>query len=143
MTSADGPLHEAARRIWAAAAAAVAVDETLTVSDRLLMDLEKRLRRWIGAEGYASLLARSIAEVLPEHAAITTVSNLVNDESELAHRAAGEPVAQQQALLALLVAMMQQLGAIIGENLAVRLIEQSATPSPRGPAGDQNFDTSS
>jgi hypothetical protein len=37
--------------------------------------------------------------------------------------------------------MMRQLGGIIGINLAIRLIEQSGTPSPSANAGDEHTDT--
>lgn len=129
-------LHDVAVRMWNATAASVAQDATDVVGERLFTTLEAGLRRWIGAEGYASLLARAAAEVLPQHPALASVPNLIYDESALPETTSADNRLQRLALLALLVAMMRQLGGIIGEPLAVRLIEQSGTPSSHGPAGE-------
>lgn len=143
MSDGETRLHDVAVQLWGAAVVAVASEDAPVVSEHLFVHLEAGLRRWIGAEGYASLLSRSLSEVLPMHPALSTIPNLLVDELELpAHTRADSP-AQRDAILALLTAMMRTLGRIIGENLAVRLIAQSATPSPRGAAGDMNSDTSS
>jgi hypothetical protein len=39
--------------------------------------------------------------------------------------------------------MMQHLGGIIGDNMAVRLFEQTITPRQRGVAGVESNETSS
>lgn len=135
-------MHEVAARLWDGAAATPSEsDDVLALCDRLFTKLEAGLRRWIGAEGYASLLARSVADVLPLHPALMTVPNIITDESEVAHFTPVDGSEQRTAVLVLLVAMMRQLGGIIGINLAIRLIEQSGPQRPRTNAGDEHTDT--
>ena len=142
MTTRDARMEEVAGRLWTAAAAgATESGDSLARCERLFTDIEAGLRRWIGAEGYASLLSRSAADVLPVYPALLTIPNLITDESEISSSTAADGAAQRTAVLALLVAMMRQLGGIIGDNLAVRLIEQSGTPSPRGIAGEVPTET--
>jgi len=132
-----------AHRLWDATAQHLGdSDDVLVICELLLTRLEARLRRWIGAEGYASLLSRSVAESIHDQPALTTIPNLVADETETAAMTANENE-QRDAVLALLVTMMQQLGGIIGDNMAIRLIEQSGTPSPRGVAGSEHNEPSS
>jgi hypothetical protein len=101
--------------------------------------LEAGLRRWIGAEGYAALLSRSVADTLPEHPVLSTISDLGVDEVVSASPPMPVTVAdaavRRDAIIALMAAMMRQLGGIIGEAMAIRLIELSGTPTPRGIAG--------
>jgi hypothetical protein len=142
MTTQEARMEEVAVRLWDEAGSAhTNSDEVLANCERLFIKLEAGLRRWIGAEGYASLLARSVDHVLPLHPALVTVPNLITDEGEVVHGIPVDGSAQRTAVLALLVAMMRQLGGIIGINLAIRLIEQSGTPSPSANAGDEHTDT--
>ncbi len=135
-------MEAVAVRLWDGAGSAHAnSDDVLANCERLFTKLEAGLRRRIGAEGYASLLARSVDHVLPLHPALVTVPNLVTDEGDVVHGTPVDGPAQRTAVLALLVAMMRQLGGIIGINLAIRLIEQSGTPSLGANAGDAHTDT--
>lgn len=129
----DETMAAVAQRLWQATARqAQRPDDALAVCDLLLTALEARLRRWIGAEGYASLLSRSVAETRRIHPVLATIPNLLVDESESSAAGIAAEPAQREAILALLVTMMRQLGRIIGAPMAMRLIEQSAVPTPRG-----------
>lgn len=136
-------------RLWDSAAATCAdAADTATVIDVVLARLESGLRRWIGAEGYAALLSRAMAHVVPTHPALTRIVDLgvPGSDSEVAipDNAADDSGAERRdAIIALLSAMMQQLGGIIGDNMAIRLFEQTITPSQRGTAGVESNESSS
>jgi hypothetical protein len=67
----------------------------------------------------------------------------MNGETDTSADVMAEPLAQREACIALLVTMMRQLGRIVGESMAIRLIEQSGTPGARGVAGPEHNDLSS
>ncbi|MCZ8204376.1 hypothetical protein [Gemmatimonas sp.] len=138
------PMRVVALRLWDATAHHTGTpDDVLAICEALLAQLDARLRRWIGAEGYGSLLSRSVAETLATHPVLATIPNLLNDETETSVDVTAESLAQREACIALLVTMMRQLGRIVGESMAIRLIEQSGTPGARGVAGPRHNDLSS
>lgn len=125
---------DAARSLWTrgggdsrqAAEVAEAVEYVRTV-------LRSRLGRWIGADGYRALLARARNQIREEHPALDGLAGLgeVEPVSTAAVAAQGaEAVAA--GMVALLSTMTGLLGRIIGEEMAVRLVEQVDIPSPRG-----------
>jgi hypothetical protein len=133
--------HRVAERIWerAAAGAIPAGDVDATV-EQVLTIVEAGLRRWIGAEGYAGLLSRAAMETLPTAPALAGISDVVTEPLEGVGQTTFTPVQTQQAVVALLVTMIRLLGTIIGEDMAIRLIELSGTPSTRGIAGAETND---
>jgi hypothetical protein len=141
MTTPAARLEAVAVRLWEAAQSAPpTADEGRATGARLFLTLEAGLGRWIGVEGYEALLARSVDQVLPVHPALVTVPPLLPEDGEGVHGFPGDGAAQRTAVLALLVAMMRQLGGIIGLTLAMRLFEQSGTPSPGANAGHEHTD---
>lgn len=146
MTTREAVEEQVARRLWARATEQVApaTDSTLVI-DQLLTSIEAGLRRWVGAEGYAALLSRAVALTLPAHAALSAVADLAVPEKPSLDGDAPrfEDDAIREAVIALLAAMMRQLGGIIGAPMAIRLIEISGTPTPRGIAGPDDSDTPS
>jgi hypothetical protein len=124
-------------RLWEAATATCAGSPgAAVVVDVLLVRLESGLRRWIGAEGYAALL-------LPAHPALAGIADIGAHPVEPGIAVPDDDEARQQAILALLCTMMQHLGGIIGDNMAVRLFEQTITPRQRGVAGVESNETPS
>jgi len=109
--------------------------------DHLLTQVEAGLRRWIGAEGYAALLSRAVAQTVPSHPALANITDLGIDLPANGVAPEVSSSATQDAVIALLVTMMQQLGLIIGEEMAIRLMELSGKPSTRGVAGDETNDS--
>lgn len=91
--------------------------------------MSENLSRWVGVDGSTALFARAIAEAKLEHPALSNVrysrhSSVCLDglaESAQIHgsRAAAEGVT------AVLTALIELLGRLIGEDLAIRLVEQS------------------
>lgn len=132
MTPAETAANVAARRLWERAVAASPADaDAYATTDRVLTELEGGLRRWVGAEGYAALLRRATAMTLPTHPALARIEDLgINPPP-----ASDAPVRDDDvraAVVALLAALMQLMGRIIGLEMAMRLVEKLGQPSPRG-----------
>jgi hypothetical protein len=124
---------DAARRLWARAAGnGSAPQEVGAAADRMCAQLRVGLGRWIGAEGYRALLERALGLARAEHPALGGLSCLGGDGAMMAAvraHGAGEVTA---GLVASVAALIELLGRIIGEEMAVRLVEQVGMPSPRG-----------
>ncbi len=103
---------EAARRLWAGESAATASPEVVVAAiERARARLRLGLGRWIGVDGYGVLLERVLEEADTENA---------TDE-------APEKIRNFVAVVALL---MDRLSQVIGEELAIRLVEQAWIASP-------------
>jgi hypothetical protein len=125
---------EAAQRLWARAAGDSSAPADVTAAaERMCAQLRAGLGRWIGAQGYRALLERALSQTRPEHPALGGLSCLAEYEPvpETAVRAQG-PGDMGAGLVALVAALVDLLGRIVGEEMAVRLVEQIGTPSRRG-----------
>jgi hypothetical protein len=95
--------------------------------------LRTGLGRWIGSEGYQALFDRALALTRAQHPALGNVSCLGGDEPGTAAAVRAHGAADVAAgMVALVTAVIELLGRIIGDEMAVRLVEQIAVPSPRG-----------
>jgi hypothetical protein len=136
MTARDMTPMAVAIRLWEAAAATCTdAPDAPVVVDAVLVRVEAGLRRWIGAEGYAALLSRAVDQVLTAHPALAGIAELGTRAVESGTIVPDDDEARRHAILALLCTMMHHLGGIIGDNMAVRLFEQTISPSQRGIAG--------
>jgi len=132
MTQRSAAAIEAARRLWAGDGKVTAPEEVAAEVDRVCAQLDAGLARWVGAEGYRVLLDRALGLTRAEHPALDNVScrggdQLVVTAAVRAHGAA-EVVAGMVTLLATLIDL---LGRIFGEEMAVQLLERARTPSRR------------
>jgi hypothetical protein len=125
---------EAARRLWARYAGDEATAEGLAAaSERLFSELEARLARWVGAEGSHVLWGRALRLAQAGHPALGSLS-----DSEWGGRAVVSAVqahgARQVAagIMSVIATLIDLLGRIIGQEMAVRLVEQTGAPSPQG-----------
>jgi hypothetical protein len=128
---------DVARRLWERAAGdATAPEEIAAAISRVCAQLSAGLGRWIGAEGYRALLDRSIILMRGQHPSLDSVSCVGGDEmmTAAAVRAYGARAIVED-VEALLATVIELLGRIIGDEMAVRLVEQLGIPSPRGVAG--------
>lgn len=129
---------EAARRLWTGVAGDVTGPDQVAVgAARLFARLRAGLGRWVGVEGYCALLDRAIALVRAEHPALDSLSCRREDEPVTIEtvRAHGPPQVAA-GVVALLAALIELLGRIVGDEIAVRLVEQTADPTPDGVAGN-------
>jgi hypothetical protein len=134
-------VQRVAERIWARAAGdVIPVGDVDATVELVLTIMEAGLRRWIGSEGYAALLSRAAAETLPMAPALAGIPDLFAAPPDGVNRTRFPAADTGQAVVALLVTMVRLLGTIIGESMAIRLIELSGTPSTRGIASPKTND---
>jgi hypothetical protein len=122
-----------ARRLWARTAAdASTPGEVAAAAERLCTQLRSGLGRWIGADGYRVLLDRALALVRPAHPALGGLSCLGEDNPTTATAAQAYGAREVAAgIVALVAALIELLGRIIGDEMAARLVEQTGVASPR------------
>jgi hypothetical protein len=120
--------NAAARDLWARCAGdASAPEEVAAAAERMGAELSAVLGRWIGAEAYRVLLERALVLARTEHPALGGLSRLGGDGpgATAAVRAQGSDEVAA-GLMALVSGLIELLGRIIGEEMAVRLVEQTA-----------------
>ena len=125
---------DAARRLWARVSGeSNAPVDVAAAADRLFTQSGEGLSRWIGTEGYRTLHDRALRMARSEHPALDGLSCLGGDHAAIAATVRANGAAQMaDGMVAWVAAMMDVLGRIIGEETAVRLVEETAVPSPRG-----------
>lgn len=125
---------DVARRLWARVAGDTsAPEEVAAAAARMCTQLRGGLGHWVGADGYRVTLDRALVLAQAEHPALGYLSCLGGDEpvTTAAVRAHGSGKVAA-GLVALVAAFIELLGLIIGEEMAVRLVEQIGIPSPGG-----------
>jgi hypothetical protein len=133
---------EVARLLWTGAAGDTkSPDEVAAAVERTCIQLRAGLGRWIGAMGYRTLLDRALVLARAEHPALGSLSCYGGDEEMITAAVRAHGAAEVAAgMVALVAGLVELLGRIIGEEMAVRLVEQtgvqtgrdSERPSPRG-----------
>lgn len=136
MTRRPATATEAARRLWEIPGDGTAPEAVAAHADRVCADLRVGLERWIGAEGYRVLLDRSLVLARMEHAALRDLGCRGGEPTAIAAavRAHG-PARLRAAMVTLLGALIELLGRIIGEDMAVRIVQQTLVPAPRDAPG--------
>jgi hypothetical protein len=129
-----GAANNAARWLWERVAGNATKPEQLAAAaDRMCAQLRAGLGRWIGTDGYQALLDRALVVARQEHPALGNFSCLGGDEQSTAAAVGAHGAADVVAgMVALVTAVIELLGRIIGDEMAVRLVEQLAVPSQRG-----------
>lgn len=133
MTSPSAAATDAARRLWARVSGeSKTPEEVATAAERLFAQSREGLGRWIGAEGYRTLHDRALGMARLKHPALHGLSCLGGDQAAIAAAVRANGAAQMaDGMVAWVAAMMDVLGRIIGQETAVRLVEETAMPSPR------------
>lgn len=91
------------------------------------------LARWIGRDGYRALFRRAREEELPTHPALSGLDCDGADSERLAAAVAAYGAdAVSAAVLALVTALIALLGRVVGEEMAIQLVEQAVTGRPAG-----------
>jgi len=145
MTAQSTPATDSARGLWARAVGdATAPEEVAAAAERMCTQLRTGLGRWIGADGYRALLDRALGGVRAEHPALGDLPCLGGDvPATMAVVRAQGAGAVAAGLVALVAALIELLGRIIGDEMALRLVEQMGIPSRHGvvsaePAGGRD-----
>jgi hypothetical protein len=104
-------------------------------TERVCGRVSEYLSRWVGTDGSGALFARALASAQAEHPALGNVrysrqSAVCLDglaESARTHGAG----AAADGVTAILAALIELLGRLIGDDIAIRLVEQSmSTQTP-------------
>jgi hypothetical protein len=130
------PAQAAAIQIWSRALGDSAeATQVGRAADGVFASLRIGLGRWIGVDGYRALLTRTRAEIRTNHPVLAELSCLGDEEAAtgaaLQAHGAGAVAA---GMIALLTTMIDLLGRIMGEEMALHLVEQSGHPLARNAA---------
>jgi hypothetical protein len=140
MTPRSAAATEVARRLWERAAGDTdSAVEVAVAATRMCTELRAGLSRWVGSMGYRALIDRALLLARAEHPALGSLSCHGGDEPASSAAVRVHSAAEvATGMVALVAALVELLGRIIGEEMAVRLVEQTAmkreteTPRPRG-----------
>lgn len=124
---------DAARRIWVrGGGGATSAEEVGAATQRVCDELRAGLSRWVGAEGYRALLDRALVLSITEHPVLSNISCHDGDALAAAVAARAHGTTQLAAgVVALVATLTELLGRIIGEEMAVQLVDRTGTSSPR------------
>jgi hypothetical protein len=101
--------------------------------------LRLRLGRWIGATGYRALLDRALGLARAEHPALGGLSCHGEEELDVAAAVRAHGAAEVAAgMMAVVAVLIDLLGRLIGEEMALRLVEQAGTESASQRASPPN-----
>ena len=123
---------EAARRLWVHYAGDEATGEGLAAaSERLFAELEARLARWVGAEGFHVLWGRALRLAQAGHPALGNLSDRGWGMPAVVSAVQAHGARQVTAgIISVIATLIDLLGRIIGEEMAVRLVERTGQQSP-------------
>ncbi len=125
-----------AQRLWEREGVHHASPEaTAALVERVCVDLRMGISRWIGSAGYGVLLEGALVDVRKSHPVLIGLSCLGDHaEASIAAVRVSGPERMQQGFVALVDAMIERLGRVVGTEMAVRLVEHAWA----GPPGRSN-----
>jgi hypothetical protein len=101
-------------------------EEVAKATERMCIQLRLGLGRWIGVMGYRALLDRSIGLARAEHPALGGLSCHGEEEPAVTAAVRAHGAAKVAAgMMAVVAVLIDLLGRIIGEEMALRLVEQT------------------
>lgn len=127
MTRKPGAETEVAPLLWARTAGdSNSPEDVVAGAEHTCIQLRAGLGRWIGAMGYRALLDRALLLARVEHPALGTLSCYGGDEEMIAVAVRTYGATEvANGMEALVFRLVELLGRIIGEEMAVRLVEQT------------------
>lgn len=117
--------RRAARRHWAWVASGASTPTDVAVAvDRTVVQLRAGLSRWIGLPGYLTLMDRALRATITDHPALRNLSFDGGDEKATMLAVSQYGAAEVEAATVELVAtVIELLGRLIGDEMALRLVE--------------------
>jgi hypothetical protein len=99
-------------------------------------NLYRELSRWVGPDGCHALFARALAETRPQYPALEKIQLRPRSEAYIegiadSIMARGDPETAE-ALESMLIRLVELLGRLIGDDMAMKLIERSLAASESG-----------
>jgi hypothetical protein len=123
-----------AQDVWALAAGdSTSPEEVAAAAERTCTDLYTGLSRWIGTMGYRILFDRALALARAEHPALSGLECLGGQAVTTDIQPAPSAAEVAAGMVALVANLVELLGRIVGEEMAVRLVEQTAGERQTGP----------
>jgi hypothetical protein len=131
MAQGSSTATEVARGFWARDVVDVSAPEEVTAeAERICAQLQTGLARWVGSAGYRMLVGRALELARAEHPALGKISFNGNDREEIAAAVRAHGAAEvTAAIVALVVTMIDLLGRIVGEEMAVELVKRTEAAS--------------
>jgi len=133
MTQKSAAATEVARHLWEGAVGDSGAPEDVAVAaTRMCTELRAGLTRWVGAMAYRALIDRALLLARAEHPALGSLSCHGGDEPVTTAAVRAHSAAEvATAMVALVAALVELLGRILGEEMAVRLVEQTGMKNVR------------
>jgi len=133
MTQRSAAATEVARRLWQLSVGDSTTPEDVAVAaTRMCTGLRVGLTRWVGGMGYRALIDRALLLARAEHPALGSLSCHGGDEPVTTAAVRAHSAAEVgTGMVALVAALVELLGRILGEEMAVRLVEQSGMQNER------------
>ena len=124
---------EVARRHWARAGGDTSTpEEVAATAERTCTQLQAGLARWVGTEGYRALLHRALLLARAEHPALGSLTCHGGDQPLTTAAVRAHSAAEVTAgIVALVVTLIDLLSRVVGEEMAVQLVNQAMATSPR------------
>jgi hypothetical protein len=131
---------EVARRHWARAAGDTSTpEEVAAAAERTCTQLQAGLARWVGTEGYRALIDRALLLARAEHPALGSLSCHGGDEPVTTAAVRAHSAAEvATGMVALVATLIDLLSRIVGEEMALELVNQAVARLPwRGASPSQ------
>jgi len=132
MTQRSAAATEVARHLWERVVGDSNTPEDVAVAaTRMCTELRVGLTRWVGAMGYRALIDRALLLARAEHPALGSLSchgeaEPVTTAAVRAHSAAEVAT----GMVALVATLIDLLSRIVGEEMAVELVNQAVARPP-------------
>jgi hypothetical protein len=133
MTPESTTATDAARRLWVRNAGGRTDPEAVAAAaEGACADLRIGLGCWIGVGGHRVLVARALMLARQEHPVLDGISGMGGDQEVVtaAVRSHGAGTVAE-GMVALMASLIVLLGRIIGEEMALQLVEHPGPPHPR------------
>jgi hypothetical protein len=133
MSQRSAAATEVAQRLWQRAVGDSNTPEDVAVAaTHMCTWLRVGLTRWVGTMGYRALIDRALLLARAEHPALGSLS-CHGEEEPLTRAMVRAHSAEEVAtgMVALVTALVELLGRILGEEMAVRLVERSGMQNER------------
>ena len=137
--SRDTPAREIARRLIGSRPDPPGADTAARAAASACEHLYRELSRWVGPDGCHALFTRALAQAQAEHPALEQIQLRARSEPYIdgvaATIMAHGDAATAEAFESVLVHLVELLGRLIGDDMAMKLIDRSLFASERGRAG--------
>ena len=133
MTQRSAAATEVARGLWQRAVGdSTTPEDVAAAATRMCTELRAGLSRWVGAMGYRALIDRALLLARAEHPALGSLSCHGGDQPLTTAAVRAHSAAEVTAgIVALVVTLIDLLSRVVGEEMAVQLVNQAMAASPR------------